>query len=61
MTTEIKQVWLADTEIIIDIEEYRQLKNAQRFLKILDSNGVDNWEGYDDCIDLYQEDPLGST
>lgn len=32
--------------IMLDFEEYAELKNRSEFLARLEAAGVDNWEGY---------------
>ena len=34
-------------------EEYSKLLEDQRWLQALESAGVDNWEGYDWAVDLF--------
>lgn len=41
--------------IEIPLEEYEQLINDQNFLLALQGAGVDNWEGYDDACEMFEE------
>lgn len=41
--------------ITISIEEYNRLRNSALWEEALDTVGVDNWEGYNDAISIYQE------
>ena len=40
--------------ITIFIEEYNDLLDDAEFLNALRMAGVDNWDGYDEAIDIYQ-------
>jgi hypothetical protein len=40
----------AEGKVSITFEEYRRLLRDSYFLRILESCGVDNWEGYDKAI-----------
>ena len=42
--------------VTISEEEYSDLKSDSKFLDCLRSLGVDNWDGWDEAIDLYNED-----
>jgi hypothetical protein len=42
--------------ISITKEEYQELLDDQRLLHCLRAAGVDNWEGFDEAINLYHED-----
>lgn len=37
--------------ITISGKEYKQLKDDQNTLRALEAGGVDNWEGYDQCLE----------
>ena len=37
-------------------EEYEELVNNTRFLHALDAAGVDNWTGYGEAWEIYEED-----
>lgn len=39
--------------IKISIEEYNYLKSRSFKLNCLEQGGVDNWEGYEDAMDIY--------
>ena len=36
-------------------EEYRELKECELCLRLLECGGVDNWEGYDWSMEHYEE------
>ena len=40
--------------VTISIEEYNDLLDDAEFLNALRMAGVDNWDGYDEAIDIYQ-------
>ena len=44
-----------DKKITISEEEYETLLNDSILLNCLQMMGVDNWDGYDDAIEQYQE------
>ena len=44
-----------DKKISISEEEYETLLNDSILLNCLQMMGVDNWDGYDDAIEQYQE------
>ena len=44
-----------DKKISISEEEYKTLLNDSILLNCLQMMGVDNWDGYDDAIEQYQE------
>lgn len=47
---------MPDTEMIeISKALYDQLLEDQRFLSCLEGCGVDNWPGYDDAREMFQE------
>jgi len=39
--------------ITISVDEYEQLKTDRDKLAALEAVGVDNWEGYDDAMQLF--------
>lgn len=41
--------------ITITIEEYRDLLASQALLDILKSQGIDNWEGYEEAMEIYND------
>ena len=41
--------------VTIPEEEYNDLLDDAEFLRALRMAGVDNWDGYDDAIEQYQE------
>lgn len=42
--------------IVIKKERYEELIDNEILLSCLQGCGVDNWEGYDDAINMYQEE-----
>ena len=36
--------------IEIKLKRYLELLKAERFLEVLEREGVDNWEGFDDAV-----------
>ena len=44
-----------DKKISISEEEYETLLNDSIFLNCLQMMGVDNWDGYDEAIEQYNE------
>tara|TARA_Y100000780_G_C13682823_1_gene416628 strand:- start:397 stop:588 length:192 start_codon:yes stop_codon:yes gene_type:complete len=40
---------------ILDEDFYKELIKDQHLLTCLQNNGVDNWQGWDDAIDEYNE------
>lgn len=47
---------MQEETITITKTEYEELLAAQRWVDCLEGAGVDNWEGYDEAVNLYQED-----
>lgn len=45
-----------DATVTITVLEYEALLNAQRWCDALTAAGVDNWDGYDVAIAIYNED-----
>lgn len=43
------------SNVTISEEEYKELKQDQNFLRCLEHQGVDNWDGYDMARDEYNE------
>lgn len=41
--------------VTISKEQFDQLQEDSNFLECLQNAGVDNWEGYDYAVELYQE------
>jgi hypothetical protein len=41
--------------VTITLEEYERLMDVDELLSALDAAGVDNWEGYDDAMEIYRE------
>ena len=46
----------AEGKVSITFEEYRRLLRDSYFLRILESCGVDNWEGYDEATLEFNKD-----
>ena len=44
---------MADETILIDVDEYEELQDAQLMLQCLENAGVDNWDGYSDAVREY--------
>lgn len=42
--------------ILVDTEKYWQMVRDQKLLQALQAGGVDNWEGYDDCLEEVEDD-----
>lgn len=42
------------TQVTIFKEEYEELLEDSKFLEALMAAGVDNWEGYDDAVELME-------
>lgn len=42
--------------VTIPKAEYEKLLEDQFWLECLESAGVDNWDGYDEAIQLFKED-----
>jgi len=40
--------------ITIDIDDYQSLMEDHNFLNALRAAGVDNWDGYDYAIEIYE-------
>ncbi|QPX71678.1 hypothetical protein [Bacillus phage SP8] len=47
--------------ITISVEEYQYLKDRVFFLDCLESAGVDNWSGYGEAQEMYNEDSEEDT
>lgn len=41
--------------VTISQEEYEELLERSMWLDALEAAGVDNWEGYDEAREIYQE------
>lgn len=41
--------------VTISKVEYEQLLQDSEFLECLEACGVDNWDGYDDAREMYQQ------
>lgn len=59
----IKQKWSLqlsqenETELVvmIPLEVYEELMDSAAFLEALQATGVDNWDGYDEAVEFYNE------
>lgn len=45
-----------EERISISITRYKQLMDDARFYQCLQMAGVDNWEGYDEAVELYENE-----
>lgn len=45
---------MSKDEVTIPRSEYEELVDDAEFLRALRMAGVDNWDGYDYAIDIYQ-------
>lgn len=45
-----------DDIIVISLEEYAEMKEELRWLQCLEEAGVDNWDGYDYALELYDSE-----
>ena len=48
-----------EQSITISLKEYKSLKEDEAFLAILEENGVDNWSGYDESVEIFQNEYKG--
>lgn len=44
--------------VTISHSEYERLLKAEAFLEALEEAGVDNWSGYGDAWDMYEEEDI---
>jgi hypothetical protein len=44
-----------EDNITITVAKYEELKDDALLLSCLFAAGVDNWQGYDDAIEMYHE------
>ena len=44
-----------EEQVTISKAEYRELLNIQARLDCLEASGVDNWCGYDEAMEYYEE------
>ncbi len=44
--------------VTISYSEYERLLKAEAFLNALETAGVDNWSGYGDACDIYEEEGI---
>ena len=47
-----KEVLMADT-MMVSMDQYNELVADQKWLRALEAAGVDNWDGYDYALELY--------
>lgn len=54
----IKEIEQENTEesIIVSKKEYKELLRSEQKLNALEAAGVDNWQGYDDAMDILREE-----
>lgn len=52
---EIEVEFDPETMVVILKEDYEELLFCQRVLEALEAAGVDNWDGYDDAVEIYAE------
>ena len=43
---------------VINASELHELQEDQRFLECLEAMGVDNWPGYDEAREMYNEETI---
>lgn len=46
---------MSETKVSITFDEYNQLLNRDQELCALEAAGVDNWEGYDEAMNILKE------
>ena len=46
---------MEEKTITITEKEYRSLKRDSQFLTCLEGAGVDNWQGYDYAVEMFDE------
>lgn len=51
----VKTFGLPDGYVLVESNEYQDLKEESDFLKALQAAGVDNWEGYDAAWEAYKD------
>lgn len=47
---------ILDTERVVSREHYDYLIDRDHFLQALESAGVDNWSGYGEAYEIYEEE-----
>lgn len=47
---------MSEETITVSVSRYNELVDDQNFLIALRGAGVDNWEGYGDAVESFQED-----
>lgn len=45
---------MADNYVMVHKETIDDLRNDRKFLNCLEEVGVDNWEGYEEAVNLYK-------
>jgi hypothetical protein len=43
------------THVLVEVETLEEFKENALFLEALRAAGVDNWDGYDHAVTIYQE------
>jgi hypothetical protein len=56
MLTKARELEGSKELITIPKEAYDRLLADQEFLSCLEAAGVDNWSGYDEAVEMYNED-----
>lgn len=51
---EVEAQFDPETMVVIMKEDYQELVFCQQVLEALEAAGVENWEGYDDAIEIYE-------
>lgn len=46
----------SENKVVIDKDEYADLEDSLFFLQYLEACSVDNWEGYDEAVEMYNKD-----
>lgn len=44
-----------DEVVTISKKDYEELLDRDAFLSALEAGGVDNWEGFDNAVKIYEE------
>lgn len=47
---------VGDETVVISRKLYLELLHNQAMLRALQNAGVDNWDGYDSALEMYEED-----
>lgn len=43
-------------QVTLSMDEYFELVECKRFLECLGAAGVDNWDGYEEAIDMFEQE-----